>query len=1110
MPVGKRKEWRPDRVQSSELETPGNRQLIIQKNEDSKNIDSSPQFNHRLSLQERKKRYDLVRARIFGDDQRDNIEMNSTRKFRKIETMRRKIKEKKIERKAIESTIIKDIDDRRPYARVHVEGVEMTGLLDSGANVSCFGKDALQTVNELNLNIHSLDEELRTADGKAQSVVGKVRANVKWRDKQITMEIYLVPTLRQRLYLGMDFWDYYDLFPKIEEIDLKSDLKLDLTPYQDSKLEIAKRIFPSYSVLGLGRTKLMEHTIEVSDEDMPVKQKYYLMSPIKLAKVYKEIDRMLALDVIEESNSAWSSPIVLVEKPGKDRLCIDFRKVNSRTKKDAYPSPHVEGILSRLRDTFFITSLDLKDAFWQIPLQKESREKTAFTVPGRPLYHFKVMPFGLCNASQRLCRLMDRVIPSRLRENVFVYIDDLLICSPDFNSHIQHLMDVANCLTEAGLTINLEKSKFCQSEVRYLGFIIGQGELRTDPAKIQSMLDFPIPVSAKQLRRFLGMSGWYRRFLPNFATITAPLTDCLKKGKVFKLSDEALRAFESLKHELTSPKVLINPDFGKHFYLQCDASTTGIGGVLFQLDDCEQERPIAFMSQKLNSAQMKYTVTELECLAAVVSVDKFRPYIDGLPFTIITDHMSLKWLLSQKELAGRLARWSLKLQAFDFKIVHRKGSENVVPDALSRMYVDEISVTTHECELDLRDPAFSETEYQMLGKYINENSEKLPDLKVENGIIFKRTRFRRDVLDGKMWTIWVPTGLRQNLLGKYHCHAMAGHGGIGKTVFRLREKYFWPGMANDTKYFIQNCNTCKCSKASNVISRPPMGNQITSDRIFQRLYVDFCGPYPRSRQGNCFVFVVLDHFSKFVFLKPMRSATAVEVVKYLEADIFHVFGVPEVIVSDNGRQFVSETFSDLLKRYGVKHMRTAVYAPQVNSSERVNRSMLSIIRSYLGDADQRLWDTHVSKAAFALRSAFHEAIQMEPYRAVFGQSMIQHGDSYGILRKLGTIAEPETDVLTNDVRFQLLRRKITTSLKQAYEKGKMVYNMRTRKVNYKIGQCVYRKNFKLSNALNNYSAKLAPKYVKSIVLKEIGNSLYELGDINGKPVGIYHAANIRI
>ncbi|XP_017486925.1 PREDICTED: RNA-directed DNA polymerase homolog [Rhagoletis zephyria] len=200
----------------------------------------------------------------------------------------------------------------------------------------------------------------------------------------------------------------------------------------------------------------MEHLIEVFDDTIPIKQRHYPMSPIKKKYAYDEIDRMLKLDVIEESNSSWSSPIVLVEKPGKKRLCVDMRKLNESTKRDAYPTQHVEGILSRLRETYFISGIDLKDAFWQIPLESSSREKTAFTVPGRPLYQFKVMPFGLCNASQRLCRLMDKVISSRLREHVFVYIDDLLICSPDFDSHLVHLAEVAECLAGAGLTINLE------------------------------------------------------------------------------------------------------------------------------------------------------------------------------------------------------------------------------------------------------------------------------------------------------------------------------------------------------------------------------------------------------------------------------------------------------------------------------------------------------------------------------------------------------------------------------------------------------------------------------------------------------------------------------
>lgn len=282
-------------------------------------------------------------------------------------------------------------------------------------------------------------------------------------------------------------------------------------------------------------------------------------------------------------------------------------------------------------------------------------KKTAFTIPGRPLYQFTRMPFGLCNAAQTMCRLMDLAIPSELQDRVFVYIDDLLIVSPDFNTHLERLEIVAKSLRSANLTINVEKSVFCMRSIRYLGHIVGNGEIRPDPERVQCIANYTRPNTVKEVRRFLGMAGWYQRYINNYAAVASPLTDLLKKSDRFTWTSEAQHAFQQLKDNLTTAPVLTHPDFSKKFFIQCDASLTGVGGVLFQMKD-GSEHPIAFMSKKLNSAQKNYSVTELECLAAVLSIQRFRSYFEGMPFTVITDHASLKWLMGQKDLSGRLAR----------------------------------------------------------------------------------------------------------------------------------------------------------------------------------------------------------------------------------------------------------------------------------------------------------------------------------------------------------------------------------------------------------------------------------------------------------------------
>jgi len=290
------------------------------------------------------------------------------------------------------------------------------------------------------------------------------------------------------------------------------------------------------------------------------------------------------------------------------------------------------------------------------------------------------MPFGLTNAPQTMCRLMDLVIPYQLKSHVLVYLDDLLVLSNNFEDHLLHLSEVATQLRKAGLTINVQKSQFCLKRVDYLGYLVGEGTLQVNPNKISAVSEFPIPKTQKQLRRFLGMTGWYQRFISNYSSVIFHLTELLR-GKDFQWNEHAQEAFENIKAKLCSAPCLVHPDYEKPFILQCDASLHGVGAVLAQCDQSGCERPIAFMSKKLNKAQRNYTVTELECMAVVLAIKKFRMYIDGHSFKVVTDHSSLRWLMNQSDLSGRLARWAIKLQGYSFEIEHRKGCENVVADA---------------------------------------------------------------------------------------------------------------------------------------------------------------------------------------------------------------------------------------------------------------------------------------------------------------------------------------------------------------------------------------------------------------------------------------------
>lgn len=411
---------------------------------------------------------------------------------------------------------------------------------------------------------------LKTADGSVHCAVGGVSTPVILRGEEKFIKFLIIPNLSQNLYLGVDFVRTFglvkDLFDEskvgINSLS-NSVLGIDdnfhvLNATQRKSLERAIQSFPSYSSEGLGRTSLVIHVIDTSNAK-PIKQRHFSVSPAVGKLLYAEINRMIDVGVVEES--PWSSPVALVRKPGKVRLCLDARKVNSVTVKDAYPLPLIDGILSRLRKA----SLDLKDAFWQIPLEESSKEKTAFTVPGRPLYPFVTMRFELCNAPQTMCRLMDKVIPSHLRTKVFVYLDDLLLITEEFDEHITLLQEIDVQMRKASFTLNIEKSKFLLKKVKYLGHIIGHGTITTDPDTVKAVQEYPLPNSVRQLIRFLGICGWYRIFVRDFATLTSPLTDALQKKRKFIWSDEAKDAFNKLKTSLCSAPVLHNPDFTRPF-----------------------------------------------------------------------------------------------------------------------------------------------------------------------------------------------------------------------------------------------------------------------------------------------------------------------------------------------------------------------------------------------------------------------------------------------------------------------------------------------------------------------------------------------------------------
>ena len=433
-----------------------------------------------------------------------------------------------------------------------------------------------------------------------------------------------------------------------------------------------------------GYTLLATHYVETPGQN-PLRQTPYRIPEAVKEEMRKEIQEMLRLGVIEPSDSPWASPVVLVpKKDGTTRFCVDYRRLNDKTVTDAYPMPRVDELLDRIARGRYLTTIDLCKGYWQIPLAKEDIPKSAFVTPFG-LFQFKVMPFGMKNAPATFQRLVDRLLDG-FQDFACAYLDDIAIYSETWGEHLRHVEAVLDQIRAAGLTLKPEKCNFGMAEVQYLGHRVGCGKQRPEPAKVEAVANWPTPHTKTQVLAFLGTAGYYRKFVPDYSTIAKPLTDLTKKNlpRVVLWSPACETAFQTLKQALINAPVLSAPVPNKRFVVHTDVSMYGLGAVLSQIGEDGGEHPVAYLSRKLLPREVSYAAVEKECLALVWALKKLTPYLYGQEFTLITDHNPLVWLNRVAGDNGRLLRWSLALQPYNFSIQYRPGRFNGNADGLSR------------------------------------------------------------------------------------------------------------------------------------------------------------------------------------------------------------------------------------------------------------------------------------------------------------------------------------------------------------------------------------------------------------------------------------------
>lgn len=1002
-------------------------------------------------------------------------------------------------------------DDKRPYVSIKVYGLPLKALLDSGSNYTVISESIFARLKPAKLHKPSGNISLHSASGDRLNILGQAHLPIRFNDRMKIVPTLVIQNLSLDCICGMDFWTKFQIQPTIIQSERLSDsgnvATIDpsipetiLSADERSQIEEIKQLFLPAKAGQLTVTPLAQHKIVISDEwkdKPPVRQFPYVMSPKTQELVAKELQRLLDVGIIERSSSDWSLNCVPVIKPTKVRLCLDARKINERTLRDAYPLPHPGRILGQLPRAKYLTTIDLSEAFLQVGLDPSSRKYTAFSVQGKGLFQYTRMPFGLVNSPATLARLMDNVLGHGVLEPyVFVYLDDIVIVTETFEHHAKLLVEVARRLREANLSINLEKSKFGVNEIPFLGYLLSTSGLRANPEKIRPIVEYERPNTVTKLRRFLGMANYYRRFISNFSGVTSALTDLLQtNSKVLRWNYAAEQAFCEIKECLISSPILGSPDFTREFVIQTDASDVAVAGVLTQQQE-DGERVISYYSHKLTTPQKNYHAAEKEALAAILSIEAFRGYVEGYHFTLVTDSSALTHILSSKwKVGSRCSRWALDLQQHDVTVVHRKGKENVVPDALSRSVaaIQDTSTTSW---------------YTSMLKNVSANPDKYVDFRVDNDRLLKFVATQDALCDSRFEWKLIPTPdeivkiLEQN-------HDYVFHPGYDKTLARVRQRYYWPRMATEVRRYCRKCETCKEVKAPSVPVVPEMGKMRIATCPWQIVSVDFVGPLPRSRRGNQHLLVVADYFSKWVMIQPVRSVGSSTLCSILKDQWFLRNSVPEIIISDNASCFLSKEFKGLLDRFQINHWLNSRYHSQANPVERVNRTINAAIRTYVKE-DQRLWDTKVPEIEMVLNTSVHSSTGFTPFYVTHGHELSELGTDHRLARHDKTLT-PEEKEERKKKMFAEIYEVVAKNLAKAYQTSNAAYNLRHRKFakTFVPGQLIYRRNMKLSSAVENYNAKYGRQFLPCRVKAKHGSSSYELEDLMGKNIGVWPAVHLK-
>lgn len=870
------------------------------------------------------------------------------------------------------------------------------------------------------------------------------------------------------------------------------------------KIESVVEILRKYSDVfskqrdDIGHFGGLQHDIEVYNK-RPIYARPFKIPNSVEEEVEKKIMELVKNGILKECCSPWNFPLLPIRKKSGDiRLCVDYRRLNDITIKKVFPMPDHQQIIDCLHGAKYFSTLDLSQGYYQISLQQEDQLKSAFTVKSGQ-YCFTRMPFGLTNAPCTFQRALNSVMRNVSWKKCVIFMDDILIFGKTLNEHNQNLQSVLKVLKANDLKAMPTKCSFLKSEVQFLGHIISAQGVKTDPKKIEAMEMMDEPTNVKQLRRFLGTVNYYKKFIKDFSKIAYPLYNLTSPKKVFEWKEEHKRAFNQLKEKMLTPPVLCFPNRKDKFILYTDASEYAIGSVLCQLQE-DGEKIIAYGSRKLSASELNYSVTKKELLSIVTFVRQFKNYLWGVEFEIRTDHKSLQYVLrGTNNTASQFCRWRTELDMYNFQIRYIKGTGNTLADGMSRpqkkAFQATIDVGTRNSYYD--DDNINTVINLLQQARLNDKSPKeLRSKNYEAKILWAR-REELELKGNKLFLrkgdttcLVLPPKYRMETVRNYHqdhCHI-----GIQKTLSLIKMRFFWTRMEETVKDVINSCHLCSFNKQPSTRNKAPLISTLVGEP-FERIAIDLTGPFTVTSKGNRYIFGIIDHFSKFTMLIPVKNLESKTICNALFDHWVSLFGAPIEIISDNGSSFKNKLKTGFANMMGIKEIFSPPYYPQANGLvERLFRTAKIMIKLAVTE-HRKEWDEVLPSVNMALRNSIAHSTNYAPYEVIFGKRARLPMDWQ--FPEIQQRAETGNDyIIELKKRLNCIGENVKKNLEMSILKQADYYNKNKLAQNLRIGDLVLVRQTR--NRCNGNGLKKYMYCGPYEIIKKLGEWTYELQERN--------------